>query len=406
MIDVELLRSSPESVKESLKKRGDGDTTLVDRWLTADHNWRDLTAKIDQLRRQRNSLAKTKDSAIAHKSQLQKIKKDLTVLEKKGDQLANSADSPQELIKHIPNMVADDVPIGPGSTANKVIRTIGRPNTASARTHEELMIGLDWLDLKTAAEFSGSRFRYLKNQAAWAELQLMHQAFSFAIRNGFTPVIPPYLLRDNALEGGGFFPFFKDDIFKVENQEVFLSGTSEPALLALAAKKTFSPSDLPLRLVGYSTCFRKEVGSYGQDVRGVFRQHQFDKVEMVSITSPDKSQEELEFLVGLQERFVNKFKLPYQVVLMGSGDLGPSAAKKFDIETWFAGQNTYRETHSASNCTDFQARRLVVKVRADKQEIFAHTLNATLATERLLLAIIEHNQTANGRVNLPRSLRF
>jgi len=401
MIDRNLLRQSPEVVRQSLEKRQEN-PELIEKILASDRRWREAVKQIESLRAERNALsahgkptgAKLKRAKLIA-DKLRRLTAEVRSLERKLEQ--------QWL--DLPNLVAEDVPPG-GEESNRVIRQVGQPSLRAGRPHHELMMALGWLDLKTAATYSGSRFRYLQGRGAWAHLQLMLQALRFAVQNGFTLVIPPVLTREITLERAGFFPKSKDDIFALEKDNLYLAGTSEQTLLALAADRVFSSEELPRHWVGFSTCFRREAGSYGRDVEGMFRQHQFDKVELVVITTAEESAGELERLVRLEEQFVTSFKLPYQSVLTGAADLSPAAAKKIDLESYFPSQGRYRETHSASNCTDYQARRFNIKYRSSGKIQFAHTLNATLATERLMLAIIENSQRPDGSVALPRSLRL
>lgn len=406
MLALELIRSEPDKVKDSLIKRGDN-PKLVDDYLQAEAAWKQAAAEYEPLKAKQNQLSRGGKPAPAELKKATELKKKL---EGQAKRIAELAAARQECWQKIPNLVDDDVPVGEGDSANTVIGQHGRIRVNQGRSHEALMIGSSLknssLDLKTAAQFSGSRFRYLLGSAAKAHLKLLDDAYGRAVKAGFLPIIPPVLTRAETMTRAGFFPFLKDDIFKLEGQDLYLTGTSEQTLLMLAADQVIDEDQLPLRLVGYSTCFRKEVGSYGKDVEGMFRQHQFDKVELVSVTLPEQSAAEHSSLVQLEQRFVEAYDLPYQLVMIGSGDLGPTAAKKIDLETWFPGQQRYRETHSASNCTDYQARRLNIKVRRRDGRIeLACTLNATLATERLLLALIENNQRPDGSYQLPRRLR-
>jgi seryl-tRNA synthetase len=400
MLDLEIIRSEPGRVRQSIEKRG-GDPELVDALLELDSSWRSALQASEAARQERNKLTVTKESAVKNADKLKQLKKKIGDLEEKERSLAARRFDAWSLI---PQIVADDVPVGEGESANKPIRTSGKIRLQRGKAHDELMASLGWLDQEAAARTSGARFRYLKSGAALAHMRLMHAAINWAIKNGFIPVIPPVLVRDELLQKTGFFPIGREDTFKVE--EHYLTGTSEPLLVALAAEQMHEKSDLPLRFVGFSSCFRREAGSYGKDTKGMFRQHQFDKVEMVSICAPEDSEKEHQFLVSMQEKFVQSLDLPYQLVLVGTGDLESKATKRYDLETYFPGQERYRETHSASNCGDYQARGFGIKIRnADGSDGYAHTLNATLATERLLLAVIENNQRPDGTVNLPRSLR-
>lgn len=402
MIDRELLRQNPELIKDSLLKRGD-DPRAVDVFLKVDAKWRKLSGAIEPLRAEKNRLSRggKPSAAILRRARAleRKIQHQEAALKKVASEAASA-------LLSLPNLVAPEVPVGAGESANTVIETVGKIRLSEGRPHHELMTKLGMLNLKTAAEFSGSRFRYLLGSAAWGHLSMMGEALQLAVRYGFTPVIPPVLVRPETLKKTGYLPFLNDDFFRVERDDLLLTGTSETTLLSLNAGQVIDVKDLPRRWVGFSTCFRREVGSYGKDVEGMFRTHQFDKVELVSITTPEKSAEEHDFLVTIEERFVKKLGLPYRKVLIGSGDLGPTAAKKIDLEVWFPSQKRYRESHSASNCLDFQTRRLGVKYRDEHGvEKLTHSLNATLATERLLLSYIENHQRPDGSVNLPRRWR-
>lgn len=400
MLDLEIIRTQPEIVRDTITKRG-GDPQLVDALIELDTFWREALQKVEVARQERNQLTATKDLAVKNAAKLKKLKSTLNKLEETERTLAARRLDAWSLI---PQIIADDVPVGNGESANTVTKTVGRIRVNRGKSHEELMRALGWIDQETAIRTSGARFRYLKGAAAKAHFRLMIDALDWATKNGFTPVVPPVLVRDDLLLKTGFFPVGRDDTFKVE--DYYLTGTSEPLLVALAAEQAHERQSLPIRFVGFSSCFRREAGSYGKDTKGLFRQHQFDKVEMVSICAPEDSDKEHHFLLTMQEKFVGRFGLPYQLVLTGSGDLETKATKRYDIETYFPGQGRYRETHSASNCGDYQARSFGIKVKTtDGTEKFAHTLNATLATERLLLAIIENNQRPNGTVNLPRALR-
>lgn len=400
MLDLDMLRARPEIVKASIAKRG-GNSELVDGFLELDSQWRETLQSSEKLRQQRNTLTTNKETAQKNSEALNKTKAKLQKLDHKEKELSALR---LEALSLIPQVVSDEVPVGPGETANTAIRAVGKVRLQSGKPHEELMTRLGWLDLELAASTSGARFRFLKKDAAVAHMKMMSLAFEMAVKHGFTPIIPPVFVRDEVLLKTGFFPIGRDDTFKVEDQ--YLTGTSEPLLLAVGSNKTHDFSDLPLRFVGFSTCFRREAGSYGKDTKGMFRQHQFDKVEMVSVCSPADSEKEHQLLVNMQEKFVQKFDLPYQVVLVGSGDLEAKATKRYDLESWFPSQSKFRETHSASNCGDYQARSFNIKYRdRDGREAYAHTLNATLATERLLLSVCENNQRPDGTINLPRSLR-
>lgn len=396
MIDINYLREHSDEYRHSLKNR-ELEVGLIDEFLRLDELWRKANYRADVLRSERNVFSKDQATAKQNSKRLGELKTELTQI----DVDLKKIDAERlDLLLRIPNIIDLEVPIGPGESANKPIRTFGQ-NSKSGDNHAELMKKLNWLDTESASLVSGARFRYLLGEAALAEMKLMNNAVEFAYKHGFTPVIPPVMAREKLFFDGGFLPTAKEDMFATTD-DLLLAGTSEPLLVALAGKEV-KADELPIRFVGFSTCFRREAGSYGKDTLGMFRQHQFDKVEMVSICAPEQSKEEHEFLVSMQEKFIQQFDLPYQVVLIGSGDLERKAVRRYDIESWFAGESRYRETHSCSNCTDYQARRYEIKIKGTST--YAHTLNGTLATERLLLALIEHNQAPDGAVQLPSSLR-
>jgi seryl-tRNA synthetase len=311
----------------------------------------------------------------------------------------------------VPNVLHESVKRGEGESANEVVKTEGdKPQfDFKPKNHEQLGETLDLIDSKTAAFTSGSRFYYLKNDAVRLEFALVNWLMQKYTDKGFTPITTPVLVREHMLEATGFFPADKNEIYHVNPQEddLYLVGTSEVTLAGLHMNEPIAESDLPKRYVGFSTCFRREAGSYGKDTSGIFRVHQFDKVEMYSFAHPDKSWEEHDFLLSIEEEILQELGLHYQVINIGSGDLGASAAKKYDCEVWLPGQQRYRELTSCSNTTDFQARRGDIKFRNSSGQLeYAHTLNGTaMASTRTIIAILENYQTAEGRVIIPDVLR-
>ncbi len=399
MLDIGLIRQQSDTVRQSLAKRGLSEKA-VDELLALDELARKTIQKLELFQGESNRLSKTKESAVSHREELNKLKDELTNAKKK------AAETQQRLhvaLLKLPNVVTDDVPAG-SADKNKVLDQVGDANSSAKPAHEQLLTKSGQLNLPIAAEFSGSRYRYLIGEAALMERRLMDKAIALAQENGFQFVLPPVVAKEELLTAAGFFPAGKDDTFSLGDGQ-YLSGTSEPLLLALVANQKITKNQLPRRYVGFSTCFRKEAGSYGKDVRGMFRLHQFDKVELVSIVSPEDSEKEHQFLISLQKKFVEMFELPYQTVLLAAGDQSQTSAKQVDLECWFPSQQRYRETHSASNCTDYQSRLLKIKVSSQSGNELAHTLNATLATERLLLAIIENHSGQNGEVNWPEELQ-
>ena len=398
MIDINLIRHNPSSVRESLKKRNKKDD-IIDEIEALDQLWRKTTQKLELLQSESNRLSPDKDLAKKNKSKLIDLKSEIISTKAK---VIKTHSKLKEKLLNVPNLILEGVP-GGGAENNKILNKEGKINNKKVPAHEDSLTKDGSLILDIAARYSGTRYRYLSGKAANAQRKLFSQALDFAQANGFTLVIPPVVAKKELMEATGFFPSGRDDTFSLGNDQ-YLVGTSEPSLLALAANKKHKKEDLPIRMVSFSTCFRREVGSYGKDVKGMFRVHQFDKVEMVSIVSPEKSEKEHEFLVSLQKKFVDKFSIPYQTVLMAAGDQSQIAAKQIDLECYFPSQQRFRETHSASNCTDYQSRLLKIKVDYNDKTDFAHTLNATLATERLLLAIIENNTNDEAQISWPKEL--
>ncbi|HVL91324.1 MAG TPA: serine--tRNA ligase, partial [Actinomycetota bacterium] len=270
-----------------------------------------------------------------------------------------------------------------------------------------LQIGetLDMIDVERGARTSGSRFAYIKGQLALLEFALVRYAMGTLVDKGFTPVVPPVLVRREAMEGTGFLPTDEAQIYKLPEDDLYLVGTSEVPLAALHQDEYLPVEALPLRYAGFSTCFRREAGTYGKDTRGIFRVHQFDKVEMFSFTTPEQSWEEHEFLLSVEEGILKELQIPYRVMNIAAGDLGQPAAKKYDVEAWMPGQAAYREVTSCSNCTDYQARRLNCRIKTESGPQFVHTLNGTaIAVGRMLIAIMENNQREDGSVHVPHVL--
>lgn len=408
MLDIQFIRDNTAIVKEASKNKNvDVD---IDRLLELDEQRRDLQTKVDNLRQQRNEVAAAAKGSRPTGEQISKgreVKDKLTAIETR---LSGVNEKYQELMLAVPNPPSATTPLGKDEADNMVLKTWGKPTEFSftPKDHVELGHLLDLLDLETAAQTSGSRFYYLKNDAVLLELALTQWVMGKLVNKGFTPVITPQLVRENMMKATGFFPAEKNEIYQVNTGEddLYLIGTSEVPLAGLHMSKTLNKDELPRRYVGSSTCFRREAGSYGQDTRGIFRVHQFNKLEMFSYVHPDNSWEEHDYLLEIEEEILQALELPYQVVNISSGDLGPSAAKKYDCEVWIPTHNTYRELTSCSNTTDFQARRGGIKFKDEKGSHFAHTLNGTaMASTRTLIAILENYQTEDGKVRVPEVLR-
>ncbi|GIU92788.1 MAG: serine--tRNA ligase [Acidimicrobiia bacterium] len=408
MIDLAILRDNPEILEKSLARRGL--TVDVARLADLDRRVRETRHRAEQVRARQKELGKRiarlqgteKQEAIAEASALAEEFKRLSA---EADQLETEF---QEIWVTIPNLVDDTAADGFTEADNQEIKRVGDPPRFDfePRDHAELGTLLDVIDTDRAAKVSGSRFGYLKGKAALLEFALVRFAMDRLVEAGFTPMVPPVLVREFALFGTGFFPGDREQVYEVPADGLFLVGTSEVSLAAYHAEEILPEEVLPIRYAGFSTCFRREAGTYGRDTTGIFRVHQFDKVEMFAFTHPDASRDEHERLLSIEEDLVQTLELPYRVVNVAAGDLGASAAKKYDIEVWFPSQETYRELTSCSNTTDFQARRLRIRFRAGHGGTeLVHTLNGTaIAVGRTIIAILENHQRADGSVRIPEAL--
>ena len=404
MIDLRRLREDPAYRRGIERKRvPEG---LLERVLEADDARRALLAEVEELRARQNVASKEigrapadeRDAKIAAASALK------DELAAKEPRLAEAEARLRELLLQIPNPADASVPDG-GEEDNEVLRIVGKPAEAPPLDHDEYGVGMGFIDTKHAVETSGSRFAYLMREGALLELALVQWVMSRVVAEGFTPVVPPVLVREHAMEEAGFFPTDRAQVYEVDEGELFLVGTSEIPLSALHRGEIVDTGALPLRYGGYSTCFRREAGTYGKDTRGIFRVHQFDKVEMFSFVHPDGSAEELEAILALQESIVGALGLPYRVVNCATGELGAAAAKKYDIEVWLPSEGRYRELTSSSNYTDFSARRLGTRFRADGGTQLVHTLNGTAcAVGRTLVFLLEHYQRPDGSFAVPEVL--
>jgi seryl-tRNA synthetase len=381
VIDLKAARADPETFRAALARKGAAEH--FDALLAADAHWRELVPPIDELR----SRTKVKGKpSPEQRAELQRVKEELRSAE---EELAAGEAARDEALAAVPNPPHESVPDGNSEEDAVEVRRWGRtPELPEAREHTEV----GRFDMERAARISGSRFGYVIGDTALLALALYRLAVEHLTANGFTPVIPPVLVREEAMFGTGFFPTERTNIYAIESDGLYLTGTSEVALASLHMGEILEADDLPLRYAGFSTNFRREAGAAGKDTRGMFRVHQFNKVEMFVFTKPELSWDEHERLLGLEEEFIQKLGLPYRVVNVAAGDLGPSAAKKYDIEAWFPSQGRYREVTSCSNTTDFQARRLGIRYRGERGVEPVHTLNGTMVTDRAVLAILENFQ--------------
>ena len=395
MIDIRLARENPEAFRRSLARKGAGE--LFDELLGVDSSWRSLTASVDDLRsRTRPKGRPTPEELTA----LQQVKEELREAEA---ELAGLEARRDDLLRRIPNPPADDVPDGISDEDAVEVRRVGEPPVFAFEMRDHVELG--GFDLDRAAKLSGSRFAYRRGATALLELAMYRYALDHLVGTGFEVLLPPVLVREEAMFGTGFLPTEEANLYRLESDELYLTGTSEVALAGFHQAEILEEADLPRRYTAYSTCFRREAGAAGRDTRGIFRVHQFDKVEMFAYTTPAQSPSEHERILALEEELVSALGLAYRVVCTAAGDLGASAAKKFDIEAWIPSQGRYREITSCSNTTDYQARRLNIRYRDSGRQLHVvHTLNGTAMTARFLIALMETYQDSLGEVAVPEIL--
>lgn len=407
MLDIQFIRENPDTVKDAARKKHID--VSIDRLLELDEKRRQLQTEVDEMRGQRNQLSSTQGGKPSQE-QIDQVKQLKEQLSSKESELEKVESEYDQLMLHVPNPPDESVPEGEDDEDNQAIKHHGdKPELAGEpKDHVQLGETLDLLDLETAAQTSGARFYYLKNEAVLLEFALTQWILGKLVHKGFTPIIPPQLVRGHMMQATGFFPADANEIYHVnpDDDDLYLIGTSEVPLAGLHMFEPVARENLPKRYTGFSSCFRREAGSYGKDTRGIMRVHQFDKLEMYSFVHPDDSWEEHEFLLSIEEEILQELGLPYRVVNICGGDLGPAAAKKYDCEAWIPSQGQYRELTSCSNTTDFQARRGGIKYTDEGQSYFAHTLNGTaMASTRTLIAIMENYQTDDGRVHVPPVLQ-
>jgi seryl-tRNA synthetase len=409
MLDIKLIREDPEPFREALARRGLAER--VGELLAADERRRELTRRVEDLRAEQNRSSKAIGGAQGDEKQrlIAEVAKVSAELKELDPQLAEAETALTLLLAATPNLPHPSSPDGfTDEDAVEVRRNHDAPPAFDfePKDHAELGAALGVLDVERGARTSGSRFVYLMSDIVFVQFALMRSAMDILAEKGFIPVIPPVLVREEAMYGTGFLPTDAVNIYRTAEDDLYLVGTAEVPLAALHLGEILDEADLPARYAGYSTCFRREAGTYGKDTGGMFRVHQFDKVEMFSFTTPGSSWDEHEYLVSVEEEVLGKLELPYRVVNIAAGDLGGSAAKKYDIEVWLPGQQRYRELTSCSNTTDYQARRMQTRLRrSDGSVETLHTLNGTAtAIGRTLIAIMENHQQADGSVVIPEHL--
>jgi seryl-tRNA synthetase len=407
VIDLRLLREDPELIRASQRLRGES-TEVVDALLRADEQRRAATQRFESVRAEQKSLSKQVPKATGdERAALLGRTKELAAEVKEAEAEASAAD---EALRRahlaVPNVVQDGVPPG-GEDDFVVLREVGEiPAIAEPKDHVEIGEALRAIDMERGAKVSGARFYFLTGVGALLQLGLLQMAIAQAMEYGFTPSITPSLVKPESMEGTGFLGAHASEVYRLEADDLYLVGTSEVALAAYHSNEILDLGDGPERFAGWSSCYRREAGSYGKDVRGILRVHQFDKVEMFSFCRPEQAADEHLKLLAMEEDMLAKVEIPYRVIDVAGGDLGSSAARKFDCEAWVPSQGRYREVTSTSNCTTFQARRLNIRYRdEDGKPQTAATLNGTLATTRWLIPILENHQQPDGSVRVPKALQ-
>jgi seryl-tRNA synthetase len=416
MLDIKLIRENPEFVKANLAKRCNPEVLqMLEELLTLDRGWRLNLTKLNELRHDRKlvtieiaKLKKAGKEATDEFIRAQDIDQKIKLIEKN---VTEQEQKIRDYLLRLPNLLEDSVPQGEDSNDNVQVKTWGTIPQFSfpIKNHIDLALNLDLIDMERAGKVSGSRFFYLKNEIALLDMALMNFALAELSKKGYTAVVPPLLMKREAYEGVTALGDFEEVLYKVENEDLYLIATSEHPMAAMFMNETLKEQDMPIKLAGVSTCFRKEAGAHGKDTRGIFRTHQFNKIEQFIFCKPEDSAKLHEELLQNAEDILQKIGLAYRVVNVCTGDIGTVAAKKYDIEAWMPAQNGYREVVSCSNCTDYQGRRLGIKYREKEgapPKGIVHTLNSTaIATGRTIVAILENNQQSDGTIIIPEALR-
>ncbi len=416
MLDIKLIRESPDLVRANLEKRNNPDNlAMLDELIALDKQWRQNLTSLNDLRHDRKlvtiEIAKLKKSGQDAQAQVEKAKaidSQITTVEK---QVTAQEEKERDLLLRLPNMLDPTVPYGKDDHDNVQMKTWGEVPQFKfqIKNHLDLANELNLIDMERAGKISGSRFFFLKNQLALLDLALMNFAMQELSKKGFVAIEPPFMINRAAYEGVTSLGDFVDVLYKIEGEDLYMIATSEHPMASMYMGEVMLEQDMPLKLAGLSTCFRKEAGAHGKDTRGIFRTHQFNKIEQFIFCKPEDSVKLHEELLANAEDLLQKLELPYRVVNVCTGDIGTVAAKKYDIEAWMPAQNGYREVVSCSNCTDYQARRLGIKYREKEGAApkgFLHTLNSTaIATGRTIVALLENNQNEDGSINVPKALQ-
>jgi seryl-tRNA synthetase len=400
VLELRAIRNDPDAVKGALARRSPELAARVDELLAADQEWRAATAAAESLRAEQKQASEEIGAAKQRGEDagdaLARVKELSTTVKERTEEARAAEERLQAILVTLPNL--------PDPTAADEDTTIREVGEAGKEGRDHLELAGERIDMERGARLSGSRFAYLRGDVALLEMALVRWATDRLIGHGFEPVIPPVLVREEALYGTGFLPDTEQQIYALPDDDLYLVGTSEVALASLHAGEILDAADLPLRYAGFSSCFRREAGAAGKDTRGIFRVHQFDKLEMFSFVAPDASRDEHERLLAIEEEILKELDIPYRVVNIAVDDLGASAAKKYDCEAWMPGQARYREVTSTSNTTDYQARRLDVRARAGGKPEIVHTLNGTAVTGRHIIALLENGQRDDGTIEMPAAL--
>ena len=412
MLDPKLIKEKPEIIRNMLKSRAvEFD---LEGLIESDQKRREFIIKTDELRKKKNQVAisisekkKAGNDASTILIEMKNISNELSKLESEQVEIEKKY---LKLASTIPNLIHDSVPVGIDDSSNKEIKKWGKiPKfDFKIKDHIDISEDLDLVDLERAAKVAGARFYYLKNDLVRLNQALIHFGLDFLTEKGYSLIQPPYMINRESMEGAVIAEDFEEVIYKVQEEDLYMIGTSEHAMAAMHSKEIIEGGEMPMKYAGVSPCFRKEAGAHGRDQKGIFRVHQFDKIEQFIFSKPEDSWKEHEKMLAVAEEFYQKLEIPYRVMLLSSGDIGKISAKTYDIEAWMAGQNAYREIVSCSNCLEYQARRLKIRFRDKTNEDtqYVHTLNSTLiATTRVLVAIMENFQTEDGHIRIPQVLQ-
>ena len=401
---LKKIRENPQLYKEGIAKKN-CNVEIIDKILSLDKEYRSSLAEVEFLRAHLNELSQNDKFSQDHLEQARATKQRIKDLEKELTPIENELD---KLLYQIPNLPLEDVPLGKDESENKVLREVGKKPKFKFEPQDYLTLTEDkWIDTKRAAKVAGTRFGYLKNEAVLLEYALVRWVMNFLREKGFVPIVPPAFISSKAMKGMGYIDSEKDlaERYYFPQDDLFLIGTAEQAVGPMHMDEVLEEKELPLRYIAFSPCFRREAGSYGKDTKGIWRVHYFEKLEMFIFCKPEQSEEEHQLILAIEEELMQKLGLPYRVIQLCTGDLSNPSAKSFDIEAWLPSQNRYAETHSCSNCTDFQSRRLNIRYRSKDGLQFVHTLNGTaFAIGRIIVAIIENYQQADGSIKIPEVL--